>query len=410
MIFMDVDSQVDFKEKVRLQSLYQYDVLDTEREKEYDDLTELAASICDAPISRINLIDKKRQWSKSIFGDSQEDREISRDKTVCQHTIHKDEVYEIPDLRKDERFAQLSYVKGDPGLRFYAGAPLIDPNGNAIGALCILDYKERTLSDKQKKQLKILASDIMARFELRKKNKHLRELNDYKVKLMKMLSHDMRSPLNGIIGVSSLMNEMMGDVSEEEMKEMFDIIEQSAIQLNQMIDEIMSYSIIESSGFSLDASDSNLNDVLANMKKLYSPVARSKYIELIFKTKNIEEPVRIDEDKFEQIFGNLLSNALKFTPKGGIVTCFLEKIEDENNEFLKLIVKDTGLGMDDETLSKLFQRRDNNSAKSGTAGEKSTGIGLSIISYFVELHNGTITVDSTPGMGTEFKVMIPLKS
>lgn len=410
MIFMDVDNQVDFKEKERLQSLYQYDVLDTEREKEYDDLTELAASICDAPISRINLVDKNRQWSKSIFGDSQDEREISRDKTVCQYTVQKDEVYEIPDLSKDERFAHLSYVKGDPGLRFYAGAPLLDPNGNAIGALCVLDYKERTLSDKQKKQLKILASDIMARFELRKKNKHLQELNDYKVKLMKMLSHDMRSPLNGIIGVSSLMNDMVGDVTEEEMKEMFDIIEQSAFQLNQMINEIMSYSIIESSGFSLDVSDSNLNNVLANMEKLYSPVARSKTIELIFNTINIEEHVRIDEDKFEQIFGNLLSNALKFTPKGGNVICILEKIEDENNEFLKLIVKDNGLGMDDETLSNLFKRRDNNSAKSGTDGEKSTGIGLSIISYFVELHNGSLTVNSAHGKGTEFKVMIPLKN
>lgn len=386
-------------ENKRLQALYSYDVLDTSPEKEFDDLTRLAAEICDAPIARINLIDRDRQWSKSIHGMSEDTREVSRDITVCQYTIQKEKTLEIPNLALDPRFEDFNYVKGEPYLRYYLGAPLMSPEGYAVGALCILDYEEREMSDKKKNQLQILAGEVMARLELKRQNKELKRLNDHKLKLMKMLSHDMRSPLNGIIGTGSLLSEF---VDGEEEQEMISLMEQSAIQLNQMIDEILNFSLIESEGFTLNRSEADPSEISDSMKHLYMPVARSKSVELRMDA-NSQKAVCIDKDKFEQIHGNLLSNAIKFTKKGGIVSSIIS-VEDG---LLKLTVEDSGVGMDQSTVSQLFTNGEAASEK-GTSGEKSTGLGLAIVKYFVDLHNGSIDVTSSKGEGTRFTVSIPI--
>ncbi|WP_069130449.1 GAF domain-containing sensor histidine kinase [Rhodohalobacter halophilus] len=386
-------------EKKRLQKLYSYDVLDTSPEKEFDDLTKLAAEICEAPIARVNLIDKDRQWSKSIFGIDESSREVPRDITVCQYTILKEQTLEIPNLAKDPRFKNFDYVQHEPHLRYYLGAPLLSPDGYAVGALCVLDYKERKMSDKQRGQLQILANEVVARLELRKQNEELKRLNDHKLKLMKMLSHDMRSPLNGIIGVGSLLSEI---IEGDEEQEMLSLMEQSAIQLNQMIDEILSFSLIESEGFTLNRSEVNPVQMTDSMKRLYVPVSRSKGVDLKMEVES-DRNVYIDKEKFEQVYGNLLSNAIKFTKPGGEVS---SKISIDGNRLL-LRVEDSGVGMDDVTVTQLFSNGES-SHEVGTSGEKSTGLGLAIVKYFVDLHNGSIDVTSSKGEGTRFTISIPI--
>jgi two-component system, sensor histidine kinase len=390
-------------ETSRISALREYGVLDTNPQKEFDDLTRLAAELCDAPVARINLIDTRRQWSKAIFGSDPSKTEIPRSSSVCQYTILGDEVLEINDLQKDPRFSEMAYVKGDPYLRYYLGAPLLTPGGFAIGALCVLDYKPRKMGDKQKGQLETLANEVMARFELQKKNRELESLNEHKVNLMKMLSHDMRSPINGIIGMSNL---LASELQESSQLEMAALLEQSAIQLNQMVDEIMSYSLIESRGFKLSAEEVDLSAIVTSLDRLYQPVAKSKGVDLVFRNE-ISQNVRLDKSKFEQVFGNLLSNSLKFTNTGGKVSSELRIEESESRKYLKLVVKDTGIGMNGEKASQLFGNKDVQST-SGTAGEKSTGLGLSIIKYFVELHSGNIDLNSKLGEGTEFVITIPL--
>lgn len=395
------------QELKRLEALREYDILDSLPEKEFDALTKLAAEICGTPVSMINLIDEHRQWSKSIVGMDENAREVPRSSSVCQYAVLDHEQLEIPDMSKDDRFSQAPYVVDDPKLRYYLGSPLITPDGYATGSLCVIDYKKRDLTAKQKSQLKIIADEVMARLELRKQNNQLKSLNEYKTKLMKMLSHDMRSPLNGIMGMASLMKEMAGDEATEE-SEMLDIIEQSSFQLNQMIDEIMSYTLIESDGFSINLSDVNLSRIAEGLKKLYLPAAKTKQIDLDFYTENITDEVQIDGDKFEQIFGNLLSNAIKFTKTGGKVTAVLKKVENSSKNYIELSVRDNGIGMSDEQVNSLFISK-SNSHKKGTDGEKSTGLGLSIIKYFVELHEGTIHVESEVGEGTVFTIKIPVQ-
>ncbi|MEX0660825.1 MAG: GAF domain-containing sensor histidine kinase [Balneolaceae bacterium] len=405
-----MDKNIDLKNPLEIErkkALESYDILDTHPEKEFDDLTRLAADVCNAPVSRLNLIENNRQWSKSIFGDKDAERETPRDQTVCQYTIIEKEILEVHDLSKDDRFKNFSYVKGKPFLRYYLGAPLLTPEGVAIGTLCVLDYQPRKLSDRQKEQLQILVNEVMGRLELRKQNKKLKELNEYKVELMKMLSHDMRSPLNGIMGMASLLKEVKSKEDSEEI-EMLSIIEESSVQLNHMIDEIMSYTLMESEGFILNKSPVDVNALVEGIRRLYLPAAKSKKIDLTFDIKNLKDEAFLDQSKFEQVLGNLLSNAIKFTKTNGTVAVSLTKKQTHKGNKLVLKVADNGIGMDQEVSDKLFVGVNKRLNTYGTAGEKSTGIGLTIVNYFVDLHNGTVQVESEKDKGTTFTVTIPV--
>src|SRR6266699_2427061 len=124
-------------EKKRLKVLWQYQVLDTVPEEVFDDLTELAARICEAPIAMITLVDENRQWFKSKVGVTIS--ETSRDISFCSHAIGQPDLFIVPDATKDERFAQNPLVISEPKVRFYAGAQLVTPDGHALGTLCVID-------------------------------------------------------------------------------------------------------------------------------------------------------------------------------------------------------------------------------------------------------------------------------
>lgn len=160
------------KENERLEALKAYDLLDSEAESTFDSLTNLAAIACEVPICLISLVDKNRQWFKSAHGLSS--RETPRDISFCGHAINQTEIFCIEDARADDRFKDNPLVTGDPNIVFYAGKPLIDVNGFALGTLCVIDTKPRSLSSKQMEQLSLLADQVVylihSRSVLKKKN------------------------------------------------------------------------------------------------------------------------------------------------------------------------------------------------------------------------------------------------
>jgi two-component system, cell cycle sensor histidine kinase and response regulator CckA len=162
----------------RLKVLWQYDVLDTVPEEVFDDLTELAARICEAPIALISLIDEDRQWFKAKVGVTL--NETSRDISFCSHAIKQHDLFIIPDATQDARFADNPLVTSDPKIRFYAGAPLITPDGYALGSLCVIDKVPRELRQEQKQALRVLARHVMMQLELRRHAKELNEANKAK--------------------------------------------------------------------------------------------------------------------------------------------------------------------------------------------------------------------------------------
>jgi GAF domain-containing protein len=173
-------------EKRRLKVLWQYEVLDTVPEEVFDNLTELAARICEAPIALISLVDEKRQWFKSKVGMAVS--ETSRDVSFCAHAITQPDLFSVPDATQDARFANHPFVIGEPKIRFYAGAPLVTPDGHALGTLCVLDKVPRELRPEQKQALRILADHVMSQLELRRRSRELGDVRDESVKLKRDLA------------------------------------------------------------------------------------------------------------------------------------------------------------------------------------------------------------------------------
>ncbi len=146
---------VPLNESERLKALKKYRILDTLPEAEFDRLTELASMICGTSISLVSLIDEDRQWFKARtgLGVTETDRSLA----FCQYAIMGTEIFEVEDATLDERFKDNSLVTSDPNIRFYAGYPLTDPNGYALGSLCVIDDHPGKLTEKQQRSLQLLA-------------------------------------------------------------------------------------------------------------------------------------------------------------------------------------------------------------------------------------------------------------
>lgn len=150
----------------RLKTLKSFDVLDTARDSDFDEIVELASRICDTPISLISLVDDSRQWFKAEVGLGVQETDL--DRSVCAHAILEDAFLEVPDTRIDDRTRNNPLNLETPHMRFYAGAQLIAPNGLPLGTLCVLDTKPRTLTDLQRQALKVLSRQVMKQLELRR--------------------------------------------------------------------------------------------------------------------------------------------------------------------------------------------------------------------------------------------------
>lgn len=162
----------------RVAALRTYGILDTPPEQAFDDITELAAQICECPVASINMIDELRLWRKSTFCHPAEGREAPRESTICATTICRTDLLVVPDLAADERFSDSPNVTGEPHFRFYCGMPLINRQGYALGALCVLDYEPRELTFEQTEAMRRLSSQVVAQLELHRNLIELDEARD----------------------------------------------------------------------------------------------------------------------------------------------------------------------------------------------------------------------------------------
>jgi GAF domain-containing protein len=164
-------------EASRVAALNRYAILDSEPEQSFDDLVILAAHICKTPMAMLSLVDDHRQWFKSKFG--VEVRETPRDISICAHAVRQRDLFVVPDTLQDARFRENPLVTGDPHIRFYAGAPLINDDGFALGTLCVADREPRKLNPEQAEAVNALARLALRQMELRMNLQLLKDaLND----------------------------------------------------------------------------------------------------------------------------------------------------------------------------------------------------------------------------------------
>jgi len=413
----------------RLQALRQYAVLDTEPEEAFDELTQLAASICQVPIALVSLVDAQRQWFKSKVGLNAQ--QTCRDVAFCAHAILQDEILIVEDALKDERFATNPLVTSDPHIRFYAGVPLITRNGLALGTLCVIDYKPRSLSDEQCKALQTIAHQVLTQLELRASLKILKGVlaerrrmeeaaqkareaaeaaNRAKSEFLAMMSHEIRTPMNAVIGMTELLVET--ELTEKQ-RDFVKTIRSSGSALLTIINDILDFSKIESGKLQLEQHPFNLRDCIEESLDLLAPEAAQKGLELVHLIDpSTPDTIVGDSNRLRQILVNLLCNAVKFTHSGEVtLSVRARKLDVENaleaGERYELLfaVKDTGIGIPTESLNRLFQPFSQVDA-SRDRNYGGTGLGLVISQRLCQMMGGQIWVDTEVGKGSTFSFTV----
>jgi len=395
-------AKIPANEVERIKALNDYNILDTLPEKEYDDITRIASEICQVPIALISLIDSHRQWFKSHQGLNSS--ETPREQAFCAHAILKPEaIFEVPNAQSDIRFQENPLVTGDLNLVFYAGAPLVTPEGLALGTLCIIDHSPKELSQNQKNSLAALANQVVRLFELRKKNAELEKMkeeiekrNADLVQFSNVVTHDIRSPLAGIISLTSVLIDDYSNKLDEKGERYIYHVNQSSKKLLTFVDGLLQFY----------KSDLPLKD---NIQSFYLHDFLESLIKLIdvdnnFNIKIPQQNTLITTNKIglEQIFLNLLTNSIKYNDKNNIeITIdYSDGITHHN-----FSVTDNGMGIKTENLSKIFEPFTILGQKD-RSGNMGTGIGLSSVKNIIEKLNGKLSVESEYGTGSKFSFTI----
>lgn len=389
-------------EAERLQALREYSILDSLPEKDFEDITRTASEICQTPISLITLIDADRQWFKSKVGIDHTGS--SRDQAFCAHAINApDEILNIKDSRLDQRFFDNPFVTGDPNAVFYAGVPLVNADGFALGTLCVIDQVPRELDTSQLNLLRALSNQVVKLFELRKANQrlaaHEQEMQERNKDLEQfgyMISHDIKSPLRNIISLTTILQKSLAGKADAYETEVIDHLVNTSLRLKSLIDGIIAYYL-------------DVNIDVQNKQHIQLDALFTELITLLDPrqecviTHHAEiNTVVANEVALKQILINLITNGIKYNDKE-VVKIDIHII-DKPDQY-EWIVRDNGSGIEKEHFNEIFKsfktlgRKDrfNNSG---------TGIGLSTVKKLVEKTGGTIRVESEPGIGCTFTFTI----
>jgi signal transduction histidine kinase len=284
--------------------------------------------------------------------------------------------------------------------------------GRGVGAIYVGREVTGDFSEKAIRLLKTFADQAViaiqnARLfrEIQEKSAQLEVANKHKSDFLANMSHELRTPLNAIIGFSEvLMDKMFGELNAKQADYLKDIHE-SGKHLLSLINDILDLSKIEAGRMDLEISSFDLPTALANAMTLVRERAQRHGIELSLKVDKRLGAFNADERKFKQIVLNLLSNAVKFTPDGGKVDVSAQL----DTQYVAIAVKDTGIGIAPEDHAAVFEEF-KQVGRDYTKKAEGTGLGLALTRRFVELHGGEVRLESAPGKGSTFTVLLPVRS
>lgn len=391
-------------EKDRLNALESYELLDSEAEKSFDDLTSLASFICGTPISLITLLDANRQWFKSSVGTTV--KESPRDLAFCAYAILEDKIFVVKDTLHDHRFADNILVTNDPKIRFYAGAPLIDKKGFKLGTLCVLDTVPRELNPQQLKALEQLSAVVVAQIQLRFEMKN-QVKNDFKLmQAAKMSSlgemaagvaHEINNPLTIIQGNAVVLKRLASSeqMDVEKMISGLNKIQDTSNRISKIIKGLLTFARkSDKESTEVVQLDKVIDDTLVLLGE------RFKYnnVKFIF-NQSPDLIIECSPVQLSEVILNLLNNAHDAVV--GSANAWVELRIEVADTHVKISVIDSGKGIREEILEHMME-------PFFTTKElgKGTGLGLSISKGLIESHGGQLYYDRSSS-NTCFVVTLP---
>ena len=420
-------------ERARLAGLAELFILDTAPEPLFDSLVRLAAATCAAPMALLTLVDQDRLWFKAELGLGGL-RESPRERAFCARAIESDDGLEVPDARDDPRFAANPFVSGEPGVRFYAGAPLVLPTGERVGTLCVLDTQARRLTAEQRRTLVSLAGlaaqaltmrrDLMAHAHLVRseaesalraeqarlraaaleaESRQLAEAAHAKTTFLANMSHELYTPLNAIIGYAHLLGTGAFAPDSPRFARYLGDIGASGRQLLAQLQTVLVFSEVQSGRIELRPQRVDLRSLLDDAIDIARADCRARGVTVTLATDPGPLELLIDPTRLAQIVSHLLSNAIRFSHPGGHVTLRARAVGAR--EF-RVEVEDAGIGIAAADLPRLFMPF--RQLSEGLAKTHSgAGLGLALARRLVEAQGGTVAVESTPGVGSLFSFTLP---
>jgi len=378
-------------QRARLAALHSYGILDTPVEGAFDDITRIAAYVCQTPIAVVNLIDEHRQWFKSEIGLGV--RETPLETSICAHAILQFDFMEIPDTTLDDRFNCNPLVTGEPHLRFYAGALLKTSAGHALGTVCVLDTQPRVLNEEQRSVLRALARQTMAQLELRRAWVQAERGRRYRSRLMAVAGHDLRQPLSV---VTMVIDQLRATVADGDDREQLGL---AAVAAQSLGDDLNRLAQASREGADLDTvvlSPLPLGDVLDAIRDTWGYVATRKGLQ--FEVEDCAQRVHGNAAMLRTVLDNLVGNAIKYTARGSVrVRC------RTHGPHVHIEVVDTGIGIPANLLGRIFEEFQQADPRSD-----GLGLGLSIAKRTADVSGCELTVASQQGSGSTFGVVVPL--
>lgn len=383
-------------EKERLAELRKYNLLDTVSESDFDNITSLIAAICDVPISLVTLLDSDRNYFKSHYGlhFNQSPRNIS----FCGHAIlEESEIFIVEDVRNDFRFKHNPLIHEADAI-FYAGVPLINPNGYKLGTLCVFDNKPRKLTEVQTTSLKALAKQVINLFELRKNNnllteyqKELQQRNERLINFAHVVSHDLKSPLANITSLTRLLRDENLEGLSEDSELYLNYIEDSSTTLKNYINGILKFYKAD------ELLEHQKEDV--DIKLIFDEIREILVTDdIVFEYPTEGMLQNINKAALTQIFLNLVDNSLKYNLSS---QRFVSINYFEEPDFYKFSITDNGMGIDLGVQEEIFSLFKTTGFKDRD-GKYGTGIGLATVKSLVSKLGGTISLASEPQKGSTF--------